>query len=374
MNITFPITVSGVLLAGGQSRRMGGKDKGLIIHNGSPLIEQVIHSILPQTDQLLISANRHIEEYQAFGYPVITDNLDDFQGPLAGMLSAMESATTDYILTAPCDCPVISAQLRQRLMEGLLATGADIAVAHDGHRLQPVFALIPVRLKTNLRDFLASGERKTQDWFEKQMLSIVDFSDQTDSFVNLNTPEDFEKKIPIASSKPILGFAAYSGTGKTTLLTKLIPILNQRGIRIAVIKHAHHNFDIDTPGKDSYMLREAGAQQMLIASSRMMALMQKNHAKAIEPKLQTLLRRLDTKSLDLILVEGFKHERYPKIELNRHELGKAELYKADADIIAIATDQLDIHQHSLPILDINNIGMMADFIEHYLNKWNAEHG
>ncbi|KKM76362.1 hypothetical protein LCGC14_1380940, partial [marine sediment metagenome] len=202
-------------------------------------------------------------------------------------------------------------------------------------------------------------------------LSIVDFSDQTDSFVNLNTPEDFEKKIPIASSKPILGFAAYSGTGKTTLLTKLIPILNQRGIRIAVIKHAHHNFDIDTPGKDSYMLREAGAQQMLIASSRMMALMQKNHAKAIEPKLQTLLRRLDTKSLDLILVEGFKHERYPKIELNRHELGKAELYKADADIIAIATDQLDIHQHSLPILDINNIGMMADFIEHYLNKWNA---
>ena len=160
---------------------------------------------------------------------------------------------------------------------------------------------------------------------------------------------------------PLLGFAAYSGTGKTTLLEKLLPILNEGGIRIAVLKHAHHQFDIDQPGKDSYRLRHAGAQQMLIASDQRWALMTENTL-AAEPSLEDLLPRLDHQKLDLVLVEGFKHQPFYKIELHRPSTGKACIFPADTNIIAIATDEADKLDTQLPILDINNVAEIANFI------------
>ena len=371
MSIFSPITVSGVLLAGGQSRRMGGQDKGLLHYQGRAMVSHVIDAILPQVDDLYISANRHIEKYQTFSYPVITDNLANFQGPLSGILSVMQQVKSAYLLTVPCDNPLISAQLRQRLMEALLATGSDIAVAHDGTQLQPVFALIPLRLKQSLSEFLASGQRKTRDWLYQHKVVEVDFSDQADFFININSPDELTLKPKIRSTKPLLGFAAFSGTGKTTLLTKLIPALKDRNIRVAVIKHAHHNFDIDKPGKDSYQIREAGAEEMIIASDKMMALMKKNHDDLIEPELQPLIQRLDTRTIDLILVEGFKHERFPKIELNRTELGTPTLYKDDPHIIAVASDNA-IASDDVPfMLDINHIPAMVDFIEQFIFSWKS---
>lgn len=160
---------------------------------------------------------------------------------------------------------------------------------------------------------------------------------------------------------PILGFAAYSGTGKTTLLEKLLPILNEGGVRIAVLKHAHHQFDIDQPGKDSYRLRHAGAQQMLIASAQRWALMTENTL-AAEPRLEELLPHLDHKKLDLVLVEGFKQESFSKIELHRPSTGKTTIYPTDSNIIAVATDEPDKLATQLPILDINNVVEIANFI------------
>ena len=119
---TYP-TVTGIILAGGEARRMGGNDKGLIPYVNQPLIAHVIHHLAPQVEQLLINANRNIERYQQFGYPVISDSLSGYQGPLAGMLAGMQMATTDYILTAPCDSPSPSPKLRQRMMESLLSSG-----------------------------------------------------------------------------------------------------------------------------------------------------------------------------------------------------------------------------------------------------------
>ena len=174
---------------------------------------------------------------------------------------------------------------------------------------------------------------------------------------------------------PLLGFAAFSGTGKTTLLEQLIPELNQANIRIAMVKHTHHEkFDIDKPGKDSYRLRKAGAEQMLVASARRWALMveQPLQDRTAEPDLFELLAHLDLKKTDLILVEGFKHESISKIELHRPALGKPLLYPDDPDIIAIATDQSHFHDKNgqrvhpdtilCPILDINNISEITDFI------------
>lgn len=165
--------------------------------------------------------------------------------------------------------------------------------------------------------------------------------------------------------KPVLGFAAFSGTGKTTLLEKLIPQLTERGIRISMVKHAHHAFDIDQPGKDSYRLRKAGAVQMLIASSQRQALMTENTTPQ-EPRFDKLITRLDLDNIDLVLVEGFKHVPFPKIELHRQTLGKTLLYPEDPDIIAVASDHLT-DCGELPALDINDTAAIAAFIITWLN-------
>ena len=165
--------------------------------------------------------------------------------------------------------------------------------------------------------------------------------------------------------KPVLGFAAFSGTGKTTLLEKLIPQLTERGIRIGMVKHAHHEFDIDKPGKDSYRLRKAGAQQVLIASSKRQALLTEQ-ATPQEPRLDELITRLDLDSIDLVLVEGFKHVAFPKIELHRKALGKTLLYPEDPDIIASASDHLT-DCGDLPALEINDTAAIAAFIINWLD-------
>ncbi len=159
---------------------------------------------------------------------------------------------------------------------------------------------------------------------------------------------------------PILSFCAYaSNSGKTTLLTQLIPALIKRGLRISVIKHAHHSFDIDYPTKDSYKLREAGAVQTMIASSTRWALITE-HRNMVEPNLKTLLAQLDASLTDLVLVEGFRHEAIPKIEVFRASLQQPLLAAHDSTIIAIASD-IGLETH-LPVLDLNNIKQIADFI------------
>jgi molybdopterin-guanine dinucleotide biosynthesis protein MobB len=165
--------------------------------------------------------------------------------------------------------------------------------------------------------------------------------------------------------KPVLGFAAFSGTGKTTLLEKLIPQLTAQGLRIAMVKHAHHAFEIDKPGKDSYRLRMAGAQQMLIASTQRQALMTENITPQ-EPRLDELITRLDLDSIDLVLVEGFKHVSFPKIELHRKALGKTLLHPEDPDIVAVASDHLT-DCGKLPALDINDTAAITAFIVKWLD-------
>ncbi len=164
-------------------------------------------------------------------------------------------------------------------------------------------------------------------------------------------------------SVPVLGFAAYSGTGKTSLLVKLIPLLKLQGLRVAMIKHAHHDFDIDKPGKDSYELRKAGADQVLVASDRRWALMT-DYAQQKEVRLDDLILKLDLENIDLVLVEGFRHVAFPKIELHRRSTGKALIFPEDKNIIAVAVDE-NIETGQLSLLNINQVEEVAGFI----NRW-----
>ncbi len=161
---------------------------------------------------------------------------------------------------------------------------------------------------------------------------------------------------------PVLGFAAWSGTGKTTLLTRIIPILDQRGFRLGIVKHVHHAFDIDKPGKDSYKLRKSGARQIVAASRQRLAFIRELDDKVDEPRLIDALDTLHTDCLDLILVEGYKHESYPKIELYRESVGKPQLFPKDPDIFAVATDSIINTDTSKDFLDLNNYQEIADYV------------
>jgi molybdopterin-guanine dinucleotide biosynthesis protein B len=172
----------------------------------------------------------------------------------------------------------------------------------------------------------------------------------------------------ITCDVPLLGFCAYgSGIGKTTLLTSLIPVLTARGLNLSVIKHAHHTFDIDHPGKDSYRIREAGAVQTMLGSRRRWALMtemSRISERKDDLRLAELLPHMDTSLVELILVEGFKQEPIPKIEIFRPSLNKPLLASTDTHIIAVATD--GPAQTALPQLDLNDSQAIADFVQAWL--------
>jgi len=162
---------------------------------------------------------------------------------------------------------------------------------------------------------------------------------------------------------PLLGFCAHSGTGKTTLLRQLLPVLKSQGLRVGIVKHAHHSFDIDHPGKDSYELRKSGADQIVVASRQRIAYVAEAQDNRVEPTLEEALAVLNPVKLDLVLVEGFKQATIPKIELHRAMLGKPLFYPHDKRIIAVASDSpLPSLPAALTQLDINKIDDIADFI------------
>ncbi len=364
--------VTVVVIAGGQGSRFGGKDKGLVEVDGKPLVEHILNQLQQYSVDIVISANRNLSTYESYGYPVISDRLDNYQGPLAGIASVMSVIDTRYVVTLPCDAVLVPSNYIQRLVEVQKQQGAEIVVASDGKRTQPIHALISTKLLQNLEQFLIRGERKVDAWFSEHDVSLADFSDTPESFHNFNTEAQksqyelkqaslAEHQQQIVYEKPVLGFAAFSGTGKTTLLKQLLPLLKARGLRVGMIKHAHHSLDVDHKGKDSYELRKAGADQMLVVSKSQVALIQDLNDGREEPSLQESLNMLNPQLIDLVLVEGFKQVAFPKIELHRERLAKPLLHIGDDNIIAIASDKQKKYRQ-LSWLDLNDIEQIADFV------------
>lgn len=184
-------SLTGVILAGGQGRRMGGHDKGWMMFQGQPLIEHVLQRLSPQVDHLMINANRSIARYQALGVPVVTDLDSGFQGPLMGMATGLYYAQTDWVLCVPCDTPGLPSDLAVRLWQAAHDAQAPIAAAHDGERLQPVVVLLQRDLLASLQAFLAEGGRKIDRWFALYHWVSVTFP--ASHFANLNYPEDLER-------------------------------------------------------------------------------------------------------------------------------------------------------------------------------------
>lgn len=173
---------------------MGGQDKGLVSYRNTELIKHVIDAISQQTTQIIINANRNLEQYQRFGYPVVEDTLGGFQGPLSGFLAAMSFASTDYILTLPCDGPVVTDDYLEKMQQALNNSNSELVVASDGTRMQPVYALIPVSLKQDLYEFLDQGDRKIDLWYARHNYSQAEFPPEAGLFTNINTPDELNDR------------------------------------------------------------------------------------------------------------------------------------------------------------------------------------
>ena len=420
--LTYPRdAVTGVILAGGRGSRMGGVDKGLVEVAGRAMVEHVLAAVEPQAGAMAINANRSADRYARYGHPVIADRLDGYQGPLAGMASALAAAATEFVLVVPCDSPLVAPALGPRLHAALAARNANVAVAHDGERMHPVFVLLRRSALSGLEDFLARGERKIDRWFAEEATEVVDFSDLPDMFLNVNRDADRDRlEARLASGRggtgapsdpppperprggaptgagggkgtgsgygaaaernqtetrrrpqtggdtprrrpPMVGFAGYSGSGKTTLAVGVVRALCDAGVRVAAVKHAHHSFDVDRPGKDSYELRRAGAVQTLVGSRHRWALVTEAR-QAREPTMDELVDRLDWDTLDIVLVEGFKHAEFPKIAVGR---GDAPVVVDDPFVVAVATPgggSIGANARALPHLDLDRPDRVARFI------------
>ncbi|WP_236102228.1 molybdenum cofactor guanylyltransferase MobA [Methylotetracoccus oryzae] len=182
--------ITGIVLAGGRARRLGGTDKGLIDCRGRPLVAYAVALLQAVAGSVVINANRNAERYATFGYPVIPDATDNFDGPLAGLLAGLAYARTGYVLTLPVDAPLMTEAVLRRLPDALAAQDADVCVPDDGVRLQPVFMLVRRNLKSSLEAYLADGGRKVDAWLAGQRLAIADCSDVPAVFANVNAPED----------------------------------------------------------------------------------------------------------------------------------------------------------------------------------------
>jgi molybdopterin-guanine dinucleotide biosynthesis protein A len=182
--------ITGVILAGGQGKRMGSIDKGLQDLNGRPLVQWVLARLAPQVDTVLINANQNLPRYAEFGCAVLPDRIPDFAGPLAGLHAALSQATHPLLLTVPCDSPFLPCDLVQRLHAALEAENAELAVARTGDQVHRAFCLTRREILPKLDAFLASGERKVGLWHASLKLAEVAFDDEAEGFSNINTLEE----------------------------------------------------------------------------------------------------------------------------------------------------------------------------------------
>lgn len=185
--------ITGVLLAGGQGSRMGGVDKGLVMLGGRPMAAHALERLAPQVDEILINANRNLEQWAAFGYPVFGDQVDGFAGPLAGLHAALQHAQHALVLTVPCDSPFLPSDLARRLADGLVRADADLAVAHTFTQAHPVFCLCRRALADHLGAYLAGGGRKIDRWYASLNVVEVAFDDVEAAFRNINTPAELDE-------------------------------------------------------------------------------------------------------------------------------------------------------------------------------------
>ena len=360
-----------VILAGGKGRRMGGKEKALIHLLDRPLISYVLEKISGKVGPIALNINTNFESFKKFGYEIIEDPIKGHLGPLAGILASLNWAKQikkDWVVTLPCDTPFLPNNLIQSMINAKNKNpSVDLVVAKSRGFNHPVIALWKSDVNNKLQNALNEGVRKIDIFTSQLNIKYVEFDNidksDFDPFTNLNSPQDLILAQQILGKlPPLFGLAGWSGSGKTTLCTKLIENFTKIGINVGTLKHAHHKFDIDKPGKDSYNLRKAGARPMIISSKERFALIQENDQNEEKSLFEMLeiFSKNPIRKCDIIIVEGHKNENIQKLEVHRPIIKKPLLFKDDKNIFAIASDSYI--ETTIPSFDLNNINSITDFL------------
>jgi molybdopterin-guanine dinucleotide biosynthesis protein B len=352
------LRIHAVILAGGEGRRLGGADKALLPLAGCPLAVHVLARLAPQVQAVAISANGDGARFAGLMLPVLADD-GPSKGPLSGLLAALRHAAAagaDAVLSVPVDAPFLPLDLAARLS----AVHGVPAFARAGGRDHAATALWPVALAGPLAAFLASGAKpRVQDFAALHGARAVDFPDPS-AFANLNTPADLAAAEARLRTPPrrLFGVIGWKNAGKTTLMERLVATITARGFTVSTVKHVHHDVDLDQPGKDTFRHRAAGATEVILASAHRFALMREHRGP--EPDLAAVLARLAP--VDLVLVEGYKRDSHPKIEVWRAEAGQPLIQPGDPTVRAVATDAALPAPVPVPVLDLNDAAAIADFI------------
>lgn len=365
--------ILGLILAGGRSSRMG-TDKALLEFDGRSFLDIQIAKFKKHDTPIVLSSNLLRADDFNNGIPIIPDKTgQEFSGPLAGIYAGLIYAREhgfDYIITLPIDCPIVPDDYFVKITNNINGLHT-FRMASTPSGLQPTFALWPTELISRLHDFLSSIENKSIRAFAfAQNVDILKFENNgaSGAFFNINTPEEYRYSQQCFGEKmtqkhKVFGVTGWKNNGKTTLVTRIVKELTTRGYKIATVKHAHHDFDIDHEDTDSWRHRKAGAQEVAVVSSRRFAIIHENEQEE-EVSLASILERLSP--CDMVLVEGYKRDSHDKIEVRRTggKIGEP-LFKSDPHIVAIASDT-SVDETNLPVFNLDDISTITDFIEKHM--------
>ena len=382
-------TIAGCILAGGRARRLGGGDKTLRDLDGRPILAHVIERLAPQVCGLVLNANGDAARFATFELPVAADAHEDFAGPLAGILAGLEWAHkampgATHLATVSGDAPFIPLDLVARLRAAIAGSHDTIAVAATGTQIHPVMGLWPLAIAPGLNRDLKDGARAVSEWCRQRGAIEVAFAPvdvwgrTVDPFFNANTPLELAQARLIAQRQefrsPVIGIAGWKNAGKTTLTTRLIAELTARGKRISTIKFSHHDLDeisaaVPERLTDTYRQAGAGAHQVAFAGPSRWAIVEGGTSfiewqQCRDSRHETLAAIIGALTpVDLILVEGYKTARIPKIEVRRTEsCREGNLAEIDSYIFAIAAGYPIAASGHLSV-GIDDVAVLASEIE-----------
>lgn len=383
-----PSGVSLAIQAGGAGRRMGG-DKALLPFGERTLLEWIVTHVAPSFRHAFIVA-KEPTRYRRLGLPVVIDTVAE-SSSIMGIQSAVLSSPTDRVLCLACDMPFVTPTLLRRLVAG--SAGWDAFVPRHGPYFQPLCAVYHRRVAGALEDMVAAGERRIDLVFDRIRTGYLDVGDGTFGdpdvlFLNVNTRDELQHALSLATladpggvglfeaarpgavplsprivdfvaraAVPTISFVGKKKSGKTSVLLGVIAELVGRGVRVGVLKHDTHGFDIDVPGTDSYRLREAGASVTGVSSPDMYVWISRPER---EPDLAELVAKLP-EPVDLFITEGFKNQAAPKIEISRRERS-TELICAEDDLLGIVSDQ-HFPSYRVRQLGMDDVGGIVDLLE-----------
>jgi len=347
-------SISGALLAGGKSRRMG-QDKALLKVCGEMLWQRNRNILQSLCDEVFIAGER--PDLASEDCPAHADLNPG--SALAGLQTALVNARHDWVVVLPCDLPFPSPRLLQALIDA--RQGQQVVVPETAAGFEPLVGCYHRSLLPIIERQLERGNFRIFDFYPEVRTRTLGETELPPGWrralTNLNRPDQLER---ILAPPPTVTFVARSGTGKTTLVIKLITELTRRGWTVGALKHDAHRFQVDKEGKDSWRMTQAGAAITAVSSPEQTAVMERHE---LPPPAEELLKPFGGK-VDMVLTEGFKRSSLPKIEAHRAELNRPLLCRGDFDdpaLIAVASDvklQLDV-----PCFDLNNEMALADFIE-----------